>query len=646
MATYVLNGFSVTDSNNDGNPEYVGATELTIVISDEGLFQYEYSDDTNNPGFRTLDLNGTVIPEAFFPENTPDAIPPDTNSALNLSPYGQADNDEAYFFQISYLDGSGVEQTLVMLSIYEESADTDHLFVLSSTDPGLAIPTDQAELNAFFIDAIVNATSIGAVTDPSFAPGAPVDFTATFGPTLDSVGDDDTWTGSDEGEFFDGGDGADSLDGGAGEDVLVGGAGNDTIEGGAGDDAVLYSLDGGAGPVNVDLGAGTATDSHGNTDSLSGIEQVGGTALNDTLVGDAGDNTLAGGAGDDTLDGAGGIDEADYEFLEQGGVQVDLANETATDSFGNTDTLLNIENVRGSAFDDTIIGDEGDNMLFGQAGNDDLRGGGGNDYFDTSVGTGEADSVDGGAGDDTVRFFANDADVTITTDIATGEATVTDGTDTIFTSGVEILELNDATHVICFAQGTHIATPTGETRVENLRIGDPIVTADGRTVAVKWIGRQAISARFGMAERLQPVRLREGALGAGRPWRDLTLTADHALLLDGLLVNAGALVNGTTIQYLPRDEIGPQFTVYHVETEDHDVILAEGAAAETYVDYVGRQAFDNYAEYVALYGAAEPIDEMAHPRVAVARLLPPALKARLDAAAARTGAAQPRAKAG
>jgi Ca2+-binding RTX toxin-like protein len=389
--------------------------------------------------------------------------------------------------------------------------------------------------------------------------------------------------------------------------------------------------------VTVNLGTGIATDSHGDTDELSGIEQVAGTEFGDELTGDSNDNTIAGGEGDDTIDGGGGIDEVDYDFLEQGGVSVDLANETATDSFGDTDTLLNIENVLGSAFDDTIIGDGGANSLFGGEGNDDLSGGGGNDYFDSSFGTGETDSVDGGAGDDTVEFFADDADVTITTNATAGLATITDGTDTIVTTDVETLQLNDASYVICFGHGTHIATPTGETRVEDLSIGDAIVTADGRTVAVKWVGRQTISPRFGMPERLLPVRVQADTLGAGIPSRDLTLTADHALLIDGLLVNAGALVNGTTVQYVPFDEVGDRFTVYHVETEAHDIIVAEGAAAETYVDYVGRQAFDNYAEYVALYGEADPIPEMTAPRVTARARLPSTIRRRLDAGAGADG---------
>lgn len=187
----------------------------------------------------------------------------------------------------------------------------------------------------------------------------------------------------------------------------------------------------------------------------------------------------------------------------------------------------------------------------------------------------------------------------------------------------------DEFEAICFLPGTAIATPGGAVAVENLAIGDDILTADGRTIAVAWIGRQTISTRFGPTERRRPVRIAAGALGPDLPLRDLRLTADHALLLDGLLVNAGALVNGTSVTFEPLADFGDSLTLYHVETDLHDVILAEGTPAETFIDYVGRQAFDNHTEYVALYGEDRKLPEMAQPRVTSARLLPAALRARL-----------------
>lgn len=181
----------------------------------------------------------------------------------------------------------------------------------------------------------------------------------------------------------------------------------------------------------------------------------------------------------------------------------------------------------------------------------------------------------------------------------------------------------------CFLAGTMIATPKGAVAVEALQIGDLVLTADGASVPVLWVGRQTVATRFAPADRLMPVCISAGALGDGLPLRDLRLTADHALLVDGLLVNAGALVNGSTIRHLALSDFGGSYTVYHIETEAHEVILAEAVPAETYIDYVGRQAFENHGEYVALYGADRPMAEMAAPRITSARQLPHGLRVRL-----------------
>ena len=183
---------------------------------------------------------------------------------------------------------------------------------------------------------------------------------------------------------------------------------------------------------------------------------------------------------------------------------------------------------------------------------------------------------------------------------------------------------NDA----CFAPGTLIATTTGADRVEDLVIGDKILTADGRSVAVKWIGlTSAVLAVTGA--KAQPVRIRANAFDGGLPNADLTVTADHGMVLDGLVINAGALVNGTTIDYVPLSDLPDRVTYYHIETEDHDAILANGTPAETFVDVAGRAGFDNYAEYLDLYDVERIIPEMRAPRITTQRLLPNAIKVRL-----------------
>lgn len=189
--------------------------------------------------------------------------------------------------------------------------------------------------------------------------------------------------------------------------------------------------------------------------------------------------------------------------------------------------------------------------------------------------------------------------------------------------------------VYCFLADTRIATPAGAVAVQDLAIGDLVLTADGPPVPVRWVGRQTVVAAFGPDEARRPVLIRAGALAPGLPARDLRLTADHALLLDGLLVQAGALVNGTTIRPMTTEELGARYTVFHVETELHEAVLAEGVPAETFIDNVARRRFDNYEEFVALYGdGPAPTAEMDLPRVKSARQLPRAIRHRLAARAA------------
>ena len=187
--------------------------------------------------------------------------------------------------------------------------------------------------------------------------------------------------------------------------------------------------------------------------------------------------------------------------------------------------------------------------------------------------------------------------------------------------------------VPCFFSGTLIATPSGERKVEELVSGDLVTVGDSRVVPIIWIGRKFVSTLFGQAERLMPVRFAAGSRGGGGqpllPHSELTVTADHAMLVDGVLCEAGALVNGTTITRVPLSEFGDSYTVYHVETEAHEIILANGAPAETFVDNVSRRAFDNFAEYKRLHGDPPELKELPYPRASNARHLPARIKARL-----------------
>jgi hypothetical protein len=192
-------------------------------------------------------------------------------------------------------------------------------------------------------------------------------------------------------------------------------------------------------------------------------------------------------------------------------------------------------------------------------------------------------------------------------------------------AGTEMTTLPGAFQV-CFMPGTTIATPAGGTAVEALAIGDLVTTADGHHVPIRWIGRQSVAPRFA-DELMLPVRIRAGALGENLPRRDLLVSPDHALLVDGVLAHAGALVNGVSI--LREQNVPAVFTYYHIELDDHSLVLAEGAPAETFIDNVDRMRFDNYAEYAALYPEDRAIVEMSYPRAKAHRQVPPAVRDRL-----------------
>jgi len=199
-----------------------------------------------------------------------------------------------------------------------------------------------------------------------------------------------------------------------------------------------------------------------------------------------------------------------------------------------------------------------------------------------------------------------------------------------YSSGQALNNLNTTDpYTYCFLSGTAIATPEGEVPVEHLKIGDLVCTVDGRTVPVKWLGEQRVKNSMFTPNHRAPVCICKGALGNGLPLTDLFVSADHGLLLDDYVVNASALVDDSTIRFVPMAEMAAEFTYYHIETDDHDVVLANGTPAETFIDYAGRQAFDNYQEYLDLYPTERLIPEMPRSRISAARLLPDEIKARI-----------------
>jgi hypothetical protein len=142
----------------------------------------------------------------------------------------------------------------------------------------------------------------------------------------------------------------------------------------------------------------------------------------------------------------------------------------------------------------------------------------------------------------------------------------------------------------CFAAGTCILTTSGEAPVEALRAGDLLPTLLGGGLRrIKWIGQTRIDLeRHARPEKVAPIRVRAHAFAPDMPHRDLVLSPDHAVALDGVLIPIHLLVNGASIVRLPA---AGAVTYFHVELDAHDVLLAEGLPAESYLDTGNRGLF-------------------------------------------------------
>lgn len=256
----------------------------------------------------------------------------------------------------------------------------------------------------------------------------------------------DVLTGNGDDNQLSGLGGNDNLIGNAGNDTLKGGLGNDTINGGVGTDAADYSnvtvggsaFGGTASPVFLGATSGVTVNLNlvgaqntvgAGLDQLVSIENVTGSSFNDTLTGNASSNVLNGGLGNDRLNGGLGSDTASY--IGTGPVTVNLNLVGAQNTVGaGLDQLVSIENVTGSNFNDTLIGNAGANVLTGGLGRDQLTGGAGFDTFDYNT---SSESPIGVGRDIIVGFIGNGALAGDRIDLSTIDANLHLAGDQAFT---------------------------------------------------------------------------------------------------------------------------------------------------------------------------------------------------------------------
>jgi Hint domain-containing protein len=156
----------------------------------------------------------------------------------------------------------------------------------------------------------------------------------------------------------------------------------------------------------------------------------------------------------------------------------------------------------------------------------------------------------------------------------------------------------------CFLKGTKIRTADGDRNIEDLAVGDLLPTVFAGTSPIQWIGRYRFKRSDPTkpwVEDVLPVRVGRSALGPDVPHADLYVTKPHALLIDGVLVAAGNLINGTTITRCDARELD-ELEFFHIKLAEHDVLYAEGAPCETLLNVDENAA--NFAEYLRQYGAS------------------------------------------
>lgn len=469
---------------------------------------------------------------------------------------------------------------------------------------------------------------------------------------IDGGSGNDTITGGSGDDVLIGGDGADTLVGGAGVDALFGGAGDDDIAlggtdvatGGSGDD--VFTIDdndpvSGGLPAYVD-GGSDGTDgnpgdaANGNEGDLLDLSDQ---TKDLTVVFDVNpeDGTVDG-LDADTADGFDLFFE-EIEMVDTGSGNDTIDGMAATEGI-NVDSGAGNDQVDGGSGDDQISSGTGNDTVSGGAGNDVIDGGDGADTIDGGSGT---DTIYGGDGDDTVTIGASDTvfggsgddvfyvdpntgdagDVTIhggetgedLTDATNGGSGDTLDLSALYANGdIEAgsltmtsaesgsVRLIDGTTInfteienfICFTRGTMIRTQHGEKRIEDLMLGDKIVTRDHGLQELRWVGSRELRA----VGKIAPIMVKKGAMGNTH---DLRVSPQHRMVVGGwkaemlfgepeVLVAAKHLVNSDTIYQAE----GGIVDYFHILFDRHEIVFANGIPSESF--HPGEEGYNALTE--------------------------------------------------
>ena len=380
------NGETVNGTNDDDTLDALGGNDvLNGLDGDDLLIGGEGADEQNG---------GQGRDRASYRNASSGVTASLLGAASGLTTTGEAAGDT--FTSVEDIEGSDFADTL-------EGEDGDNaLFGRDGDDTLLGGQGDDTLSGDAGADALDGGAGIDTASYETSATGVTVNLDNTSQNTGDAIGDtftsievirgsnfDDTLVGAAAADEFDGGAGDDTIRGGGGRDLLRGGDGDDVIEGGDGND----ELQGEGGSDTLRGGAGN--------DILRGGDG------DDVLRGDAGADILFGGAGADIIDGGTGFDAVSYTESTDG-VTLDVRNPSNNAGDAAGDTIVRVENIVGSSFDDTILGGNVGNRIEGRGGDDTIDGRGGADFIegeggnDTIFGGDGFDTLSGGAGNDTI----------------------------------------------------------------------------------------------------------------------------------------------------------------------------------------------------------------------------------------------------
>ncbi|MEM7723354.1 MAG: Hint domain-containing protein [Pseudomonadota bacterium] len=563
---------------------------LTFDAADAG-FLSETPSDPDDENLVTVLFGGEVVAEIDPAQGAFESFEfeviggsGDGSNRLEFVGSGQLDNfgasiDNVELVLVAGPEGAGGNDTI-------DGGDGDDVIDGQGGDDSLIGGSGSDTITDLDGDNVIEAGPLGTpdlgfpfIGDVDSDPSDDLDSVVTgAGDDTISTGDDaDTIDAGDGDNVIDGGFDADQITAGGGDDEITGGEGSDTITSGGGDDTILGGvgedlvnlIDDNVNPINNDPIPGNDIDSLSNGDDL-----IDAGAGDDVVFGEDDDDTIDGGTGDDTLDG--GID------------------------------------------DDVILGGAGDDSIIGGQGADDLSGGTGDDTFKVgnfvdpvfgdSYAEGVGDTIVGGEDPD-----GNDKDVL---DLSTagplkiifdedldpadqvdpggtpGEAGKVqffeDAEKTILIGEMKFSEIENV--IPCFTPGTMIATPTGEVPVENLQVGDRVITRDNGLQEIRWVRHRTLNRdELLKAPNLRPILIKEGSLGHGLPERDMLVSPQHRVLVSDektqlyfeeseVLVAAKHLLNSGSI--VRMDTL--RTTYIHFMFDRHEVVLSDGAWTESF----------------------------------------------------------------